>query len=278
VSAALVLLVLLSAALHAAWNAAARMQAPPGDAFAALVVAAGFWALLALPLLGLPPLAAWPWLGGAVLLNLVAMRCVVEAYQRTSFALAYPMARAAYPPLVLLSGTTFGALPGPLALAGMALVCGGLVLLGGLAARAGRGSIVGLAWAFAAAVATAGYVVCDALGVRAAGAAPAYVATISVANALVFGGLMTAEGRRPLPFIRARPLFAFGWSVASMTSYLIVIWAYAYASPALVSAVRETSVVFATLFAAVLLKERLTAAHWAASALAAAGVALIRLG
>ncbi len=70
----------------------------------------------------------------------------------------------------------------------------------------------------------------------------------------------------------------FTLSAASMTSFLLYIWAVTVSPIALAAALRETSVVFATLIAAFILKEHIRPLHWAAAGLALAGVVAIRLG
>ena len=63
----------------------------------------------------------------------------------------------------------------------------------------------------------------------------------------------------------------------SLAAYWIAIWAMTVAPIALVAALRETSVLWATLIAVVFLKEPFIAARAVAAVLIVAGVALIRL-
>lgn len=274
-----VLAALLSAALHAAWNAAARARPDAGDAFASFVIAAGIWAALALPFVGLPATASLPWLAAGVVANVIGMRCLVAAYERTSFAIAYPVARGLYPPIVLVLGlVVLGDAPGLLGITGILCVSAGLLLLTSAARSAGGRDMRGLGFAALAALMTAAYVACDVIGIRVSGNVLGYAACISFANAIVFGGMMMWEGRRPIRALVTRPVSAFGWSAGSILSYLLVLWGFTLAPAALVSSIRETSVLFATFFAALFLKETLRPVHWAASALAFLGVVLIRLG
>jgi uncharacterized membrane protein len=62
----------------------------------------------------------------------------------------------------------------------------------------------------------------------------------------------------------------------SLGSYWIVIWAFTEAPVAMVAALRETSVLFAVLIAAIALKERVSPQRWAAALLIAAGVVAMR--
>lgn len=273
----LVAAVLLSAALHAGWNAAARAANDP-DAFSGIILASALWGLAALPFVGLPATASLPWLALGIATNVVGMRLVLAAYERTGFAIAYPVARGLAPPFVLLSvGLATGDWPGWLGVVGLGLVSVSVLILAKIAASAGRRDVTGLLFAVGGALTAAGYIVSDVIGVRLSGDPVAYLVLISIANGVVFATLQTWEGRRPWRFVRARPFTAFGWSFASNLSYVIVLFGFTIASPALVAALRETSVLFAAAFATLFLKERLVPLHWLAIGVALVGVVAIRL-
>ena len=61
----------------------------------------------------------------------------------------------------------------------------------------------------------------------------------------------------------------------SMAAYVLVLLALRHASAPAVSAVRETSVVIATVLAAVFLRERVTPRRFVGAVLVATGVALL---
>jgi drug/metabolite transporter (DMT)-like permease len=63
-----------------------------------------------------------------------------------------------------------------------------------------------------------------------------------------------------------------------LSSYSIALWAMTHAPLGTVAALRETSVLFATAFAALLLKERLSVWRYVAAALVTAGAIAIKLG
>ncbi len=80
---------------------------------------------------------------------------------------------------------------------------------------------------------------------------------------------------RRLPRAAPAAFFIGGW--ASFTAYAIVVWAFTQAPIALVTALRETSIVFAVLIGALVLRERVDLARVAGSFLALTGVAMMRL-
>jgi drug/metabolite transporter (DMT)-like permease len=88
-----------------------------------------------------------------------------------------------------------------------------------------------------------------------------------------------AAGRRAIiDYAKKRwPLAALG-GTASIGSYAIALWAMTRAPVAAVSALRETSVLFATVLGAWLLKERLGAQRLAGAGVILAGVMALRFG
>jgi drug/metabolite transporter (DMT)-like permease len=88
---------------------------------------------------------------------------------------------------------------------------------------------------------------------------------------------LAARGRAGLRAMLSEWRGGVAAGAMSLGSYWIAIWAFTQAPLAMVAALRETSVLFAMLFAAALLKERLTPRRWAAGALILAGVVLMRV-
>ncbi|MGI9405747.1 MAG: EamA family transporter, partial [Hyphomicrobiaceae bacterium] len=125
----------------------------------------------------------------------------------------------------------------------------------------------------------AGYSLVDGLGARIAGTAVGFYAWLTILNAVVFVALMRfiqpgllqrvpGEGGR---------LMLIGGG-ASFLAYALVIWAFTQAPIALVTALRETSILFALAIGVVFLKERLAVGKVVALTIATAGVVLLRAG
>jgi drug/metabolite transporter (DMT)-like permease len=267
---------LLSAALHAAWNAAVKAHARPPLAMTAQMLAS---AALALPLLlwvGLPERAAWPWMVASTLFGMGSTASTLRAYQHGGFGLVYPISRASSVLLVLpLAAATAGEWPPPLGMLGVALVSAAVLLLA--RGQGGALSRPALGWTLLAAAFTAGYIVCDAQGVRRSGSALAYGCTLAIANALLWTSWQNQRGLRLAelaPQWRRSLLLA----AAAMSSYLLILWVWTRAPIALGSALRDTSAIFATLIAIFVLKERVDPRVLWAVALATAGAIAIRLG
>jgi pimeloyl-ACP methyl ester carboxylesterase len=121
----LVAAALLSAALHAAWNAWVKAAPDPQDAMAAQVIGAGLASAALLAVVPLPPAASLPWLASSTLLNLLILGALVRGYALGGFGFVYPVARAVSPLLVALFATVLvGERLSPTGWAGVALVSG----------------------------------------------------------------------------------------------------------------------------------------------------------
>lgn len=269
---------LLSALLHAGWNAAVKANRHPAQAMMAQMV---LGALLVAPLLfwtGLPAAGAWPWIAGSALLNLVTVHALLRAYELGGFGVVYPVVRAlAVLFVVPLAALVTGHLVGWGAFAGIAIIA---VSLGVLAWDASRGHALvlqAIGWAALAGMGTAAYILCDAQGVRAAGSPLAYGFAASICNAAAMCWRQRRAG--PVwPQLKGQWLYALPVAVASMVSYLLILWVWSHAPVAPAAALRDTSAVFAILIAVVWLREPLTRTRLAAVLLAAAAVPLLRLG
>ena len=268
---------LVSAMLHAGWNAAVKASARPAEAMTAQMVTS---AALGLPVFfwaGLPAQPSWIWIAASTALNLVTVTALLRAYELSGFGIAYPVVRALsvllVVPLAALASGEHLSVPGVL---GVALVAVSLVLL----AIGQRGdSAVGssaLGWIALAGITTAAYVMCDAQGVRRAGSPWTYGCAVSVTNALAMAWAQTKVDR-PWRIVTRHAALALPVAVASMTSYLLILWVWTRAPIAPAAALRDTSAVFAILIAIVWLREPFTRLRLAAILLAAAAVPLLRL-
>jgi drug/metabolite transporter (DMT)-like permease len=271
--------VLVAAVLHAAWNALIKHGGDPVFRLAVTTLTGTVMAAPLLPFVAVPPAAAWPWLMGSVATHIGYYVALALAYRAGDLSIAYPVARGVAPPLVALCAfLVAGERLGAAGAAAVALICGGilaLVVLGGVD-RERRGSLVP---AFACGTTIAAYTICDGQGVRAADEALGYIAWLFFVDGFAFGlavlWLRRARLRRDLAN-GLRPAVLGG--VLSVTAYGLVIWAMQTTPMALVSALRETSVVLAAVIGTRLLGEPFGRRRVAAAALVAGGIVALRLG
>jgi len=270
--------VLAAAALHAAWNALVKQG---GDPFLRLAIVILTGSLLCLPLLPFvepPPAAAWPWLLASIAVHLAYDTFLCLAYRRADLSLAYPVARGIAPPLVALFAYGFaGESLAPAGLLAVAVVSAGILLLVGTGrvARAQRRSLL---WAGLCGVTIALYTACDGQGVRAAGEPWGYVVWLFALDGLPFGTAVLWLERRRLSGLATPGLApAAVGGLFSFAAYGLVIWAMASTPMALVSALRETSVVLAAWIGTRHLGEPFGRRRVGAASVVAAGVVLLKL-
>ncbi|MCP8938027.1 EamA family transporter [Alsobacter sp. SYSU M60028] len=269
---------LASALLHAGWNAAARTRPDPGHAVASVVIMAGVLAMPFAIAWGPPPMTAWKWLAMGMVTNMLTMRALMATYRRLPFAVGYPLVRGVAPVGVAgISFAVFGETPSPLAIAGIAAISAGVLLLGESARRGVTFDRVGLALALFAGVFNALFVVSDAQGVRATGDALTYGFTVCIVNSLSMAAMLAVEGVDVPRMLRKEGGFGFLASMASTGSYLFILYGYAHGPSGAVSALRETSLFIGMLLAATVLHEKVGWLRWCAAAMAVAGIALLRL-
>ena len=175
---------LLSAVLHAGWNAAVKASRDPPRAMTAQMLLSAVLVLPGLLWSGLPPLAAWPWIAGSTLMSVVTVSALLRGYELGGFGLVYPVTRAIAVVLVVPLVAVFaGGWPGPAALGGIAVIALSLALLAWETVRDRGVPLRALVWIFVAGVGAAGYILCDAQGVRASGSPWAYGFVVSITNA-----------------------------------------------------------------------------------------------
>jgi drug/metabolite transporter (DMT)-like permease len=133
-------------------------------------------------------------------------------------------------------------------------------------------------WALANAGIIASYTLVDAAGVRAAGKPEIYVVWLFTLDAVPFSLLIMYVKRKELvPYARRFWLRGLAGGALSAAAYGIVLWAMTRAPVAAVAALRETSVIFAALMGAWLLKEGHIARRLIGAATVAAGVIALRI-
>jgi phosphonate utilization associated putative membrane protein len=270
--------VLFGALLHAGWNAMVKAGDDKALDTASIQLAGSLAALPLLLAVGVPVRAAWPYILASALVHVAYFGALAGAYRHGELGLTYPLMRGTAPVLVALSAAlTVGESPSPLAWAGVLAVSAGVVALG--LSRHALESPRAVAFALANALVIALYTVIDALGVRTSGDAPQYVAGLYALLGWPFSIVVFARRgpRQAGRHLRRRAPVALLGALASMGSYGIALWAMTQAQVAVVAALRETSVLFATLIATWLLKESFTWRRAVGTAAIVVGVMALRL-
>jgi drug/metabolite transporter (DMT)-like permease len=274
---AVVLAVLGAGLIHAIWNAAAKSLPSQFASFALLNLGAAGLCWLTWPFIGLPARASWGYLGAAVVCHLGYEWFLLSSNRRNEFSRAYPIARGAAPALVSIAGLVFASehlgLRGGLGVAAVVLGIASLAWR----RRDGSPGPSGLWWALATGAAIATYTVVDGLGVRASHDALRYGATLFTLQSTTWVvGAVLRRGWRWWPARRVA-LVGLGAGVLSILGYVVVLWAQTRAPLGVVSALRETGVLWAAVIGAVVFKENSLRRVVAPALAVVLGVALLSL-
>jgi phosphonate utilization associated putative membrane protein len=271
-------LVLTGALLHASWNALVKSSSDKTLDTALIHVLCSVLALPVLLVVGLPPLHVWPYVLASLVIHVGYYFALAGALKHGELGLAYPLMRGTAPLLVAIGSFVFlGEAVRPLGWLGIVMVCAGVLMLGMSAGLLKHRKAV--LFALSNAVLIAIYTVVDAQGARLSGHVGQYVALLFVLDGWPFAVLVYLQRKGQVwEYARARwPLATFG-ALASLGSYSIALWAMTVAPVALVAALRETSVLFAVILGAWLLRERWTRWRVIGASTIVCGVVALRLG
>ncbi|TXM58431.1 DMT family transporter [Methylobacterium sp. WL120] len=273
---AVVALVLFAALLHAGWNTLLRGGTDRLWTMSVMNLAVGGLGLAVALAVGLPAAASWPYAVASGLIHIAYNALLIVTYRTGDLGQTYPIARGASPALVALGAGVFASeVPGTVGAVGIALVSGGILSLSLGKAGLSRGTVLA---ALGTAATIAAYTLIDGIGVRLSGDWVAYTAAMFTFHLAFPLWLLLTRGPAALGGTPAALTRAVGGGAASLMAYAAVIWAMRLGAMGPVSALRETSVVFAALLGRFVLKERLTAGRIAACLVIAAGAAMIGHG
>ncbi|MEO8187950.1 MAG: DMT family transporter [Burkholderiaceae bacterium] len=275
------LAVLFAALLHASWNAMIKGGSDVLLDTATIVAGAGLIGIPFLLIVPLPAPASWPYIFASIIAHLAYYFLMVNAYRTGELSLVYPLMRGVAPLITAVLGILWlRELPAPISWLGMLLISMGVIALalrptGNAPLLAGHGRAVRFALANAAVIAT--YTIIDGTGARLAGDPWAYIAWLFVLDSIPFSLYMLVTRKRAFTeaLVERRWHGLIGGAL-SAGAYAISVWAMTRAPVALVASLRETSVLFATLIGARLLREKLTARRWAGVGAVVIGVVALK--
>lgn len=219
---------------------------------------------------------AVPYVVASALLELAYFAFLAAAYRAADVGLVYPIARGSAPVLALAGAVVImGRSTSAGQIAGVAAVAIGILLVCGIGVTEASSDRRGVLLALATGVFIAGYTLVDKEGLRHAAAIP-YIELVLVGPAVVYSAaVLRRRGSRAFrseatPRLVAVALLLFG-------TYILVLLALREAPAASVSAVRETSVVIATVLAALAARQPLRPTRLAGATLVAGGIGLVAL-
>jgi len=266
----------VSALIHTSWNA--LVKAGEDRLASTFLVGVGsiVFGVVMVAFTGPPPLKAWPYLLGSVVIHACYWAALIRGYKLGDLSHVYTLSRGLAPLLVAVGAALFAReLPSLREAVGIGLVSLGVISVGASPGAPWRTSL----WALLIAACIGAYSLVDALGARASGDPLRYIAWMTFGFSVPLTLFALLRRGSSAMWVAVRPQWRIGLLAGVMSSagFGIVIWAQTRAPVAQVTALRETSVVFAALIAWVLLTERLGPRRWIGAVLVAAGAVTIAL-
>jgi drug/metabolite transporter (DMT)-like permease len=272
-------LILVSAVVHSIVNILTKRAA---DKYAMRLLIGVFSAVIVSPVLVFLPLPHGRtilFLAATAFVHAIYELLLVKSYESAAFSAVYPVARGTGPLFTVVGAIFFlGEHPSLITMAGIALVCGGVITIG-ISHRASDGAARGIAFALGTGLTIGIYTVIDSAGVHSVPFALTYVLWFFVAHGLSV--LVTAPGiRGRAVIVEARKQWKLGVLVAALSiiTYGSAMLAYRFGATASLAALRETSVLFGTALAMSFLGEHMTVRRWLAAGTIAAGAIMLQAG
>jgi drug/metabolite transporter (DMT)-like permease len=270
---------LFAALLHASWNAIVKSGT---DKFLDTIFVACGAALISAATLFLLPLPApqsWPYLACSAFIHLASFALVAAAYRTGDLSYVYPIMRGTAPLLTaLIAGFFIAERLTAGGWGGILLISAGILLLAVNQWHHGRFHLSPTLFALGNAVVICIYTLVDGIGTRLSGNSFSYVGWMLVMDGAILCAFLIARYRVAAKRqLKERWHFGIGGGLCTWAAYAIALWAMTRAHVALVAALRETSVIFGTVLAAVVLKEKFSNIRYAAAFLVCAGAVSLKV-
>ena len=254
------LVVLLAALLHASWNALVKSHKDKFLGLAAIVFGSVPWALILILYVPFPSDKAIPYIVLSAIIHNGYYWFLLSAYRFGDYTVVYPISRGSGTILVAtVSLILFGVTLTNFELLGIFIVCLGIFSL----SFQNSGELKkhkGIIYSLITGVFIMSYSLTDGYGARISGSFLSYMAWLFPLEAILFLILLTIMKQREIiNRISKHGKFTFfvGGSISTLV-YITIVWGFTKAPIPIITALRETSIIFALLIGALLLNEKFT--------------------
>ncbi|MER9048040.1 DMT family transporter [Mesorhizobium sp. M0923] len=278
-TAGVFMMVFGAAVLHAAWNALVKVNADRLVMIAIMMMSQVAVGIAVVPFVAFPTAESWPYIWASCVLNTAYCVFLIKAYRYGDLSHVYPISRGCSPLIVaFISIAIVGETLTSQAGFSVVVIALGIMSLALTRGANGFREPKAVLYAVGTGIFTAGYTVVDGLGARLAETAESYTFWSHLFNGIPIT-LVALYLRRGQVRVSLRKCWKVGilGGMISLLAYWIVTWAMTQAPLALVSAVRESSMVFAVLFGVFFLKERLDLAKLASIGVTLIGTAMLKM-
>lgn len=250
------LIVLFAALLHASWNALVKAAADRAVVLAAVSLTHAIAGVLLIAVSAPPASASWLMIVLSTIIHYGYYVLLFQAYRFGDLSQVYPISRGLAPALVALGAfLIIGETLPPVGWAGLAAISLGIALLA-FPRGAGRADPRAIAIASVLGLTIAGYSVVDGIGIRLSESPIGYMGWLFLLEFPVGIAVLARRRRLRLDVPRRPLLLGLGGGVLAVGAYGLVLYAKTLAPLGAVSAVRESSVIFASLIGLLLFHER----------------------
>ena len=273
-------IVLLAAVLHAIWNAIVKTGEDRMLTLTLVIGAGSVMAAMMLPFIEPPAPESWPYLLLSTALHTAYYFLLIRAYHYGDLSLVYPVSRGSAPLLVAFGAAAFfSEVPTSMELGGLLLASLGIAAFALERKNGENWDYRPFLYGLAIAAFVSAYTLADGIGVRLSGNPLSFILWLFFIYALplIFSSLIFKR-REFIPYLRKHwwRTGVIGGGMCAI-AYALVVWALMYAPMAHVSAMRETSVVFAALIGMFVLGESFGPRRIIAALTVTAGLIMMQL-
>lgn len=271
------IIVLFAAIMHALWNAVVKGASDRTITFGLVSTGHTIPALFLVPFVPLPDPAMIPYIIASTIIHWGYYYFLNTGYRVGDLSLVYPVARGVAPLLVAVPAFIWlgEALP-VMAWAGMICISAGILILG--IRRAGKGPPVpALIMALLTGGTIALYTLVDGVGVRLAEQALSYIVWLFIAEGFVILYIFLPRMERLRAQTRRQIVIGLAGGFLSALAYGLALYAKSKAPLGMVSALRETSVIFAAMIGLIWFGEGPVRPRLMAAGMVAAGIVMLAL-
>jgi|TARA_B110000285_G_C15062306_1_gene583070 drug/metabolite transporter (DMT)-like permease len=251
--------VLFSAILHAIWNVMASKYKNKNVSIPAIVYGHVPACIIAITFLPAPSIESFPYIILSALIHQGYQNFLLTAYQTGKFTTVYPIARG-FGPLVatVISIIFLGVYLKAFTILSILLISIGVILIGLFSKSVLKNHKI-LYTSLATGVFIGIYSVVDGYGARLSGSAVSYMSWVFIFSALFFPVILHFRKQKNIlkkTLTEGKFIFWIGGSF-SYVAYVITVWAFTKSPIPMVSALRESSIIFAILIGYFYLKEKI---------------------
>ena len=272
------LAIILAAFLHAVWNAMVKNEDNKYLAVTAIVLGHVPVSVLIILLTPIPSVESIPFIILSALLHIGYEWYLLSAYRFGDLTKVYPIARGTAPILITIVSLIFlGIALSNFEILGIIIISLGILSLSLQGAKGikNRSAVI---YALVTGFFIMGYSITDGYGARVSYSFLSYMGWSFILNATIFPIILKINNKSEIitkTFKEGKKIFFIGGTLSYIV-YGIVIWGVTQAPIALITALRETSIIFALLIVTFFLKEKFTLLKVIATLVIFFGVALLK--